>query len=247
MYSPSEQNDTGDWIELYNNSNQDIDISNWRLFDGNDSHVFEFSSNSFLKKYSSLLLAKEKNKFLEINPDIENVIGNFEFGLGKNDMVRLYDKEMNLIDFVDYKNVLPWPVIADGSGYSIELLHPNLDNRLASSWKISKKQNGSPGKTNTVNCIETKKDSSGFALSISPNPSKDKATISFKLKYATFILLDIIDSNGSTLKEIVKNKYYLSGKYKIDIEIENLSNGAYFVKLIDNKLNSDIRKFIVQK
>lgn len=43
----------------------------------------------------------------------------------------------DLIDRVDYGEGFPWPTVGDGPGYSMELLHPALDNQLGGSWRSS--------------------------------------------------------------------------------------------------------------
>ena len=39
-YHSSDDFDSGDWVELYNHSNLDIDISQWEFMDSDDSHIF---------------------------------------------------------------------------------------------------------------------------------------------------------------------------------------------------------------
>ena len=39
---PAPFTDSDDWLELYNNSNELVDISGWILMDGNDEHVYNF-------------------------------------------------------------------------------------------------------------------------------------------------------------------------------------------------------------
>ena len=55
-----------------------------------------------------------------------------------------------LIDAVEYDDEYPWPVEADGEGYTLELIHPSLDNSLAGNWLASILHYGSPGEINSV-------------------------------------------------------------------------------------------------
>ena len=38
-------------------------------------------------------------------------------------------------DEVDYQLGFPWPTVGDAPGYSIELIHPSLENDLGGSWR----------------------------------------------------------------------------------------------------------------
>ena len=54
-YNSSDEYNAEDWIEIYNNSESMIDISNWIIKDDNDDHRFQISpdigtSNAFLAK-----------------------------------------------------------------------------------------------------------------------------------------------------------------------------------------------------
>jgi hypothetical protein len=51
-----------------------------------------------------------------------------------------------MIDTVEYDDVAPWPAEPDGSGESLELIDPNLDNSAAASWAPG--QLYTPGRVN---------------------------------------------------------------------------------------------------
>ena len=48
-----------------------------------------------------------------------------------------------------------WESSADGEGSSLELINPNVSNNLGTNWLPSKRQDGSPGRRNTVFASET--------------------------------------------------------------------------------------------
>jgi len=57
------------------------------------------------------------------------------------------------VDSVKYNDTPPWPPLANGSGPSLELINPNLDNSLAINWEASDTTVapvGSPGAVNSV-------------------------------------------------------------------------------------------------
>ena len=70
-YNSSDNFDVGDWVEIYNSSDDAIDLSLWLLKDEEDEHIFTIPSNtspSFRLEITSLLLSIEvpcKAAFLE--------------------------------------------------------------------------------------------------------------------------------------------------------------------------------------
>ena len=62
--------------------------------------------------------------------------------------IALLDGSGGLIDEVTYDDADPWPLTPDGSGPSLALIDPALDNSLATSWAASPADGGSPGAAN---------------------------------------------------------------------------------------------------
>ena len=85
-------------------------------------------------------LSKIKSKF----SNLKQLLGPFDFGLGKDDQVRIYNNNEKLVDSVHYQNIFPWPLKANGGGSTLELINPLLDNSNHSSW-IASTEYGSPG------------------------------------------------------------------------------------------------------
>lgn len=80
---------------------------------------------------------------------------------------------------------------------------------------------------------------------VHPNPASDKITISFDSKDNSNLKLAIYDVTGKEVKSITANKI-INSNDKIEIDIQNLSNGTYFVK-VNSDLNSVTKKIIVNK
>ena len=99
-----------------------------------------------LKGKATLCLLKKKLNFRSVLPGIPYV-GELNFGFGGSDAVRLYDPNGTLQDEVDYQSLAPWPICADASGYTLELVSPDLDNDLPESWACIN-VNGSPNAAN---------------------------------------------------------------------------------------------------
>ena len=138
-----------DWVELYNVTTEPINIGNWIFRDDNDGHEFLIPNNQILPPDGYIVICDSLNAFTILFPDIDNVIGDFDFKL-KNDgeLIRLFDDTGALIDSVHYNDVEPWPLEADGDGPTLELINPHYDNELASNW-LASSGFGTPGQQNS--------------------------------------------------------------------------------------------------
>lgn len=70
----SNQGTPGDWVELVNLSNEPLDISGYRLKDNDNSRPFAFPSGTIVPANGFLVVEEAQ----------------FDYGLGANDMVRLF-------------------------------------------------------------------------------------------------------------------------------------------------------------
>ena len=47
-------------------------------------------------------------------------MGDFEFGLsGDGELIKLFDSNGSLVDEVEYDDIAPWPIEADGEGATL--------------------------------------------------------------------------------------------------------------------------------
>ena len=142
-----------DWIELYNPNAAEVEVSNWELKDDDDSHVFVIPNGTYIEGEGYLVVVKNETDFTSVIPGIPYV-GEFGFGFGGSDAVRLYDQNGTLQDIVDYQSLAPWPSCADGSGSTLELLSPDLNNSFPENWDCIN-VNGSPNNANDVGSCES--------------------------------------------------------------------------------------------
>ena len=116
----------------------------------NNNDFFRLPENIVLHPGDYLVLCENIDSFSQLFPSISNVVGNFEFGLdAAGERVRLFDSNGLLVDEVEYDDEGTWPIEADGTGATLELIHPSLDNNRASNWAASN-GNGTPGERNSV-------------------------------------------------------------------------------------------------
>ncbi|MFA7331696.1 MAG: lamin tail domain-containing protein [Candidatus Delongbacteria bacterium] len=137
-----------DWVELHNASGADLDLGGWIFKDNDDTHVFTLPAGTLIPAGGYLVLAQNAAQ-LTANYGISNVVGDFGFGLSSTgDAVRLFTPWGVVVDQVSYDIVAPWPGPPVGSGPSLSLLSPALDNSLGSSWAPSGAPCGTPGLAN---------------------------------------------------------------------------------------------------
>ena len=146
-HSPVE-NDHGDWIELYNYTDSDIDLSGWILTDENSGNSFTFHENTIIKANDYFVVCQDTSKFKQYVSDAVYT-GNMNFGLDNaGELITLFDTALNIIDSVRYNDKSPWSEDADGSGFTLSLIEPYLDNTMPENWISSFSAGGSAGKSN---------------------------------------------------------------------------------------------------
>ena len=252
-YNSSDQYDSEDWIELINNSDSIINISNWIIKDNNSSHIFEIPSTEELSPGDFLIISKDSIMFMNIYPNIENLIGDLGFGLsGSGDMVRLYDNSGSIIDSVNYGVDDPWPSNTDGNGFSLELINPSLNNEFVNAWSSSA-THGTPGQQNSAfEYLSSDDDYLPNQISIGqsyPNPFNLSINIPIESHSNNRLSLFIYDVLG---RKIFEDEYFIirgnniitwTGKTKFGNDI---SSGIYFVQALWSTGN-DTKKIICIK
>ena len=134
----------GEFVELFNADEGSIDLSGWQLQGvGN----YTFPAGTLMEPDQYLIIAED----MQVLRSKFKVLTSHEYAGGLDndgEDLKLIHSDGTLIDRVNYKSGFPWPTAARGTGASMELLHPTLDNNLGGSWRSSSKP--SPGAENTV-------------------------------------------------------------------------------------------------
>ncbi len=160
MYNPPETGpDQLEFIEFFNNSNQNVSIKDYKIQDA----VTIVFPDTFIAARSYFVIAVNAAKF-------DSVFGfrplEWTSGALRNDseLITLLDQNGNVVDSVRYFDGGGWPAEADGGGHSIELCRASADNSQSVYWKASPRNTGikvegkfvyaSPGALNTAPCAE---------------------------------------------------------------------------------------------
>lgn len=253
-YNSSNLQDTGDWIELVNAGDMDINISQWELKDDDDEHSFIIPDGSFIPSNGFLVIAEDISLFSSVYPNIINALGSFNFGLsGGGDQIRIYNNFGQLIDSLEYDDAPPWPVEPDGEGYTLELFNIEDDNTLPESWVCSTILYGSPGSQNTFSLNVTNDNKlipNETRLGVPyPNPFNGTISLPIQLSNDKSGKIIIFNIKGEIITEILLSEYtigtqmiYWNGKNQ---KGQSISTGIYFVSL-NNNINN-IQKIIYLK
>jgi hypothetical protein len=120
-----------EFVELVNTVSQAVDISGWSFSDGVD---FTFAPGTEIPGHGYVVVAQRP---LSIMSEFGvTALGPYQGALSsQGERVSLEDSSGSLVDEVTYQSTFPWPIAADGTGASMELIDPALDNDLAGSWR----------------------------------------------------------------------------------------------------------------
>lgn len=141
-YDPDLRTELVEFIELYNPGSTYINLSGWYF---NDGISYQFPTGAVLPAGSYIIVAQNpshaRNKWPNIPPG--SIFGPFEGKLDNDgEKIELCNAIGEEIDQVDYQLGFPWPTVGDavpddqpGTGRSIQLINPSIENDLAGSWR----------------------------------------------------------------------------------------------------------------
>lgn len=252
-YNSAANFNVGDWVEIYNNSGMDADLSGWRFLDSDDSHVFEIPAGLILPSDEYLVLCSDSLSFQTFFPNVTNFIGNFDFGLSSSgELIRLYDHTGVLIDSVLYGSSAPWPSQPNGNGPTLALINPGLDNTNPENWAASAAY-GTPGEINDVYVPADENIVAVAQIQLAqnfPNPFNPSTSISFSLPASGKVKLSIYNIKGQLVKSLIDD-YLEKGIHTARWESRDnsgkaVASGIYYYRLSDG-INSLTRKMLLLK
>ncbi len=75
------------------------------------------------------------------------------------------------------------------------------------------------------------KDEQKAHVKILPNPAQEKAFLQLGLSKKERVSIQILDLRGKTVKEVQKGQLLDQGKHRVDLDLQDLGSGPYFVKV----------------
>jgi hypothetical protein len=131
--------ETGDWIELYNNTDEAIPLKGCFLYDDKNSFALP---DAIIGARDYLIICQNEGEFLKKFPMAYNTVGDFNFGLNKRrEQISLYASDGALIDEFRYN------IPAFDTLFTLSLLDPSLNNLKQSNWELVY-DSGSPNQAN---------------------------------------------------------------------------------------------------
>jgi len=126
-----------EFFEVYNNSAEYQSLKDITVSQG---IVFAFP-DELISPYEYRLLAVKASSYSGMGYVVYQFTSGALNNTGEAIELTAYGRQ---IDIVNYSNLAPWPMAANGNGPSMELLDPSADNNDAANW-IAATTNGTPG------------------------------------------------------------------------------------------------------
>ena len=227
-YNSNAETVVGDWVELYNNGSSQ-DLTDWQFKDDDDEHIFQFPVGTILEAGAYLVLTRDTEKFTARFPNVDNHLGDFDFGLSsKGEFIRLFDSEGVLVDSVFYLPDSGWPKAADGGGPSLELIDPNSDNTLPENWTTFT-SNGTPGRANGIYTSTNTVNPLAEFITIHPNPFQEQLTIKVDFPKRSDLQIDLLRINGQVIQSLVVQKEVKQQQF--DLVLPVMTPGIYLISI----------------
>ena len=144
-YNPPGQDEDTEFLELMNIGGNDLDLTGTGFTEG---LTFTFPAGTLMTPGERLLLVRNPAAFeLEFGSTL-NVAGSFTGSLDNGgELITLSRSDGTVIQSFTYDDDAPWPLEADGDGYSLVLVVPECapDHNQPYNWQASLQHGGSPG------------------------------------------------------------------------------------------------------
>ena len=155
MYHPVEGGtfleDDYEYLEFTNTGDATLALSGYYV----DMGIIYVFPNYSLGINETVVVVKNALAFAERYPDVD-YLGVFSSGSLKNsgETIRVTKSGVTQLE-VSYEDISPWPVLADGTGFSLQLIDVNASIiNDASAWTTSAEVNGNPGVIEVAQSVE---------------------------------------------------------------------------------------------
>jgi len=137
MYRPLSGRDDDQYLEIWNPGSESIVLTGWKIADG---VTFQFPSGRSLAAGERGVIARNSARLQLTHPNLpaNRILGEFSGRLSAGgERLTLIDAGEGTEFGFTYRSGGEWPALADGGGSSLELLHPEMNPNLGSSWAAS--------------------------------------------------------------------------------------------------------------
>jgi hypothetical protein len=217
--------DYDDWIELYNNGSEDLNLEGYYLSDdASDPYQWIFPDTTIMAGGYLVVWADD-------DEDQEGLHANFKLSASGETIV-LSDNNKALLDEVTYLQQKPDTTTGrfeNGTGDFIEML-PTFGEE----------------NTNLITSVgDFLADNTGFSLQQNrPNPFSTNTTIGFTIQQTEEVSLRIMNSQGMLIETLVSGSLS-AGDYSYSWNANGLPKGLYFYSLSVSG-QSAVKKMVIQ-
>lgn len=220
--------DYDEFIELYNNGTATVDLGGWTT----SGVTYTFPAGSFIAPGEYRVLAVNAAQFEALYgfaPDFQWTSGALS---NDGEAIVLSNASAQEMDRVAYDDAGVWPTSPDGSGPSLELMDPSLDNNLAASWQASHVDGGTPRAANsTAPVVEAVDAPHAFLLAEPwPNPFNPTTTLAFTLPATAEVELAVFDLAGRRVATLAQGLRQ-AGEHQFTFQASGLASGLYLARL----------------
>jgi Lamin Tail Domain/Secretion system C-terminal sorting domain len=241
-YNSDSLHNIGEFVELYNTTNANFDLSNWYLKDGLDSvlNVYVFKPGTILAPNSYLVVSNDTAALKIYKGAKANFLGNFNFNLNNGgELIRLFNANNELKFSFHYRDSIPWTDSADGKGYTLEI-KDKLGRTNNGRNYFAGCLGGSPGEAYNPVCkifaplaIENELN---YSLLVYPILAND--VVNIENAYPYYKNVQITDASGRVLQD----KNLQNGI--TTLSINHYAKGVYYIVLKNKNGNIHCKKVI---
>ncbi len=143
MYDFPGSDTNHEWIEIYNNGNESVNISGWKFYEDDTNHGLELKNGSFLINATSYaIIAEDAATFLLDYPTFNSTLIDSSFSLiHSEENISLKNKSLAIVETITYNP--SWG--ANGNNKTLERINPSKNE-----WDESIDYGGTPGKLNSL-------------------------------------------------------------------------------------------------
>ncbi len=210
-----------DWIELYNNSNADINLSGFSLSDDlGEPTKWSFPEGTSIAANGYLMIWADEDN------DQDGLHADFKLSAGGETLL-LTDQETALIDSVSY------------SDQEADISHGRFPNGTGAFQDMNPTFNAE----NDGNTVSTRYPTLiGAALTLFPNPTSGLVNVRLKQAYSDELQFRLFATDGRLLRESSLS----SGSISLQIDVTNLPDGFYFLSVADGRA-VETHKLVVRR
>ena len=153
-YNPDVKTEPAEFIELHNTGPGPVNLGGWFFSEGIN---YTFPATNIPP--GGFVVVAQNPAFLQTKFGVAGALGPFNTngasGLAsRGEKITLRNAANQIQDEVEFALGFPWPTVGDaltvGTGKSIELIHPSLDNDLGGSWRAAGSGTGGTPVQNTT-------------------------------------------------------------------------------------------------